>query len=232
MRNVATVSISLLLVLLKLTALYSTAQAGIRNDGVFRKDFARLILTRRFKKDHLHNDLCFATDALTTDVERALHPLSCRGGYKDDGVALVRENGTEISTIDGKHHRLDEVAKAKVYGKFEFSLFQKGDGSDEDPDGIPTRYLKMQLHRRELAKKAVRETLRWREEHRIDTILKRPHPDFDVAKAVFPHYFVTRDVGGHVVFVQRPALLDLKLADKNGLNNKALLGTCVSMFVS
>jgi hypothetical protein len=221
--NIAAVSISLLLVLLQLTALSSTAQAGAR-EGVFR-NLDRLIQQHhRIPPPFNRSDFCSASETAVTAAERALYPLYYRGGYKED--VAVQEKETELTT-DGKHHRLDEAAKAKVYGKLEFPLFQKGDGSDEDPDGIPTRYMRMQLHRREFAKKAVRATLDWRHEHDIDSILKRGHPDFDVAKAVFPHYFVTRDVGGHVVFVQRPALLNLKLAEKNGLNNKALLGTYI-----
>lgn len=221
MRNIAAVSMSLLLVLLQLTALYSTAQAG--RDGVFR-NLGRLIPHKKNNKinqNNIHsNDYCNASDAVASNhLERTICPLDYRGGYKDD--VAVQEAEVGVLTDE---RRLDESAKAKVYGKLEFSFFQKGDGSSEDPDGIPTRYLRMQLHRRELAKKAAKATLDWREEHGIDLILKRPHPDYDVAKAVFPHYFITRDVGGHVVFVQRPALLNLKLAEKNGLNNKALLG--------
>jgi hypothetical protein len=150
-----------------------------------------------------------------------------RGGYRDD------QSGAEIS-VDGviktkKHHhvRLDAEAKNKTYGKLEFPLFQKNDGSDEDPDGIPTRYLKMQLHRREHAKTALQATLDWRKEHKIDSILARPHPDFDVCKAVFPHYFIGRDKDNHIVFVQRPSLLDLDLAKANNLDKEALLSTFV-----
>ena len=83
-------------------------------------------------------DVCSASDAVAADVERALFPYHYRGGYKDDVAVMEKVTGsseTDESTT-GKH-RLDEAAKAKVYDKLEFSLFQKGDGSDQDPDGIP-----------------------------------------------------------------------------------------------
>jgi len=76
------------------------------------------------------------------------------------------------------HVRLDEEAKNKTCGKLEFPLPQKHDGLDEDPGGIPTRCLKMQLHHREHAKTALLATLAWRKEHKIDSKLARPHPDF------------------------------------------------------
>jgi len=157
--------------------------------------------------------------------------LSYRGGYKDevavetdaDAVAVVVEKKTSAEASSAE--RIDLEAKAKEYGDLEFSLFQKGDGSDEDPEGIPDRYLRMQLQNREKAKKACKLTLDWRKENGIDHILRDPHADFDICKAVFPHYFTSRDKDGHIVFVQRPALLNLELAYKNGLDKEHLLST-------
>lgn len=106
---------------------------------------------------------------------------------------------------------------------YAFSVFQEGDGSQEDPDGIPTRYLNMQGQRRENAKNALEATLTWREANDIDTILARPNPTFDVGKRVFPHYFCGRDDTNHVILLQRPGLIDLKLAEANGLTGDDLL---------
>jgi len=166
-------------------------------------------------------DATATSKAIQILVQKSLAAsISCRGGYKDD-VAVE----TDIVAVGIQPERLDSKAKSKEYGELEFSLFQKGDGSDEDPDGIPDRYLRMQLQNREKARKACELTLEWRQEKDIDHILQIPHPDFDVCKAVFPHYFVGRDVDGHMLFVQRPALLNLELAAKNGLDNEHLLST-------
>jgi len=106
---------------------------------------------------------------------------------------------------------------------YTFSLFQKGDGHETDPDGIPSRYMKMQNDRRDLAKVALQKTVEWRKENEIDTILARPHPKFDASKAVFPHYFCGRDDTQHVILVQRPGLMNVKLAHKNDLTGEDLL---------
>lgn len=133
---------------------------------------------------------------------------------------------TSIAT-DVNATRLDMGFKPLIFDKnypYQFSFFQNGDGSDEDVDGIPTRFLIMQNYDRELAKTAVQNTLQWRKEHDIDTILQRPQIYFDIAKQVFPHYFVdVRDSTDHIIFVQRPALLNLKLADHNNLTPTKLL---------
>jgi len=106
---------------------------------------------------------------------------------------------------------------------YRFSVLQKNDGHETDPDGIPTRYMVMQNNRRDLAKAALKKTLEWRKEHDIDTILARPHPTFDISKKVFPHYFCGRDDTNHVILLQRPGLMNVKLAHKNGLTGEGLL---------
>jgi len=237
-----------LVLILLLGSLFATpwAQAGV--PGVIRRNIGRLIPRKiRFAgllwsfvdaEEEEHEDVSVC-DVETTDTSSAIQTLVenslaealyYRGGYKDE-VAVETDAAAAAALIDvdlikqqEPGERIDLEAKAKEYGELEFSLFQKGDGSDEDPEGIPDRYLRMQLHHREHAKQACQATLDWRAENEIDTVLKRPHPDFDICKAVFPHYFITRDVEGHVVFVQRPALLNLALAAKNNLDNEHLLG--------
>jgi len=205
--------------------LFNLSSAQAEGGNVIARHLKRLVPKRLWSNnnsssDNNNNDVCGIS--VPDDVYQ-LYTTS-RGGYRDDtGVATASET---IGIKTKKHHiRLDEEAKNKTYGKLEFPLFQKHDGSDEDPDGIPTRYLKMQLHRREHAKTALLATLAWRKEHKIDSILARPHPDFDICKAVFPHYFIGRDKENHIVFVQRPSLLDLDLAKSNNLDKEALLST-------
>lgn len=107
--------------------------------------------------------------------------------------------------------------------KLVFSLFQEGDGSETDPDGIPTRYLHMQHGDRQAATEALESTLAWRALHQVDTILKTPHPRFDICKDIFPHYFLGRDKDDHVVFLQRPALMDVELGNVNKVTAQDLL---------
>ena len=136
---------------------------------------------------------------------------------------------TITATTEANTTRVDEGYKPLIFDKkypYQFSFFQQGDGSDEDMDGIPTRFLIMQNNDRALAKTAVQNTLQWRKEHDTNTILQRPQVYFDIAKQVFPHYFVdVRDSTDHIIFVQRPALLNLKLAEHNKLTPTKLLGT-------
>ncbi|KAL7571451.1 hypothetical protein ACA910_019207 [Epithemia clementina (nom. ined.)] len=104
-----------------------------------------------------------------------------------------------------------------------FSLFQKGDGSETDLDGIPTRFLEMHKGNRALALQSLVATVQWRQEHNLDTLLLTPHVQFDISKAVCPHYFLGRDQAGDIVFMLRPALIDLELASHNQLSHQDML---------
>mmetsp|Transcript_16459 Transcript_16459/g.33823 ORF Transcript_16459/g.33823 Transcript_16459/m.33823 type:complete len:488 (+) Transcript_16459:86-1549(+) len=115
------------------------------------------------------------------------------------------------------------VSGEDTKSKYTFSILQENDGHETDPDGIPSRYLKMQGDRRDLAKAAFEKTVEWRKENDIDTILSRPHPKFDVSKAVFPHYFCGRDDTQHVILLQRPGLMNVDIAHKNNLSGEDLL---------
>lgn len=141
--------------------------------------------------------------------------LNSRGG--DALHNETRDNSTKNSME--KPDEADDLSKSK----FVFSLFQEMDGSKTDPDGIPYRYLDMQQNRRDAAKEALEETMKWREQNEIDTILARPHSKFDVCKKVFPHYFCGRDKKNHVVLLQRPGKIDLDLFRKNDLTGDDVL---------
>lgn len=104
-----------------------------------------------------------------------------------------------------------------------FGASKSGDGSESDPDGLPSRFLRMQKSDREKAKKAFEHTLAWRAEHHIDTILSRPHPTFDLCKAIFPHYFAGRDIAGNLAIIKHPGKIDLKLSHKNNMTNDDIL---------
>ena len=139
----------------------------------------------------------------------------------DDASTVATEIDHDESSTSSGTTSVDDLPAASR--KYVFSLFQDNDGSQTDPDGVPTRYLLMQNHKRKEAIAALKSTLKWREENDIDTLLARPHPKYDVCKKVFPHFFCGRDETGHVILLQRPGLIDLKEAAKNNLSGEELL---------
>ena len=152
----------------------------------------------------------------TTAIIDNVNSTSGSGDVDDDGPEISSEESSSPGPTSA-----DDLPPSSR--KYIFSLFQENDGSQKDPDGIPTRYLKMQSYKRKEAKAALKSTLKWREENDIDTILARPHPQYDACKSIFPHYFCGRDETNHVILLQRPGMIDLKRAAKNGVTGKELL---------
>jgi hypothetical protein len=66
-------------------------------------------------------------------------------------------------------------------------------------------------------------TLEWRKENGIDTILVEPHPTFDTIKKYYPQYFHGRSREGQPVYYERPGKIDLPALKREGLSLDDLL---------
>lgn len=138
-------------------------------------------------------------------------------------AAGTTTTATATATLEPpkKKQKLDKksaTATATDDATYNFPLFPEQDSFASDPNApIPVRYL--DAHGKEdIARQATLDSLQWRQQYQIDTMLSRPHPNYDIAKRVLPHYFIGRSaVTNHVVFVQRPGLADLALAKHNDL---------------
>jgi CRAL/TRIO domain len=155
-----------------------------------------------------------------SDQSRLLLLVDVRGGYEGSSQHAVP---THIVTNETLSISLDKNETVNQTQEYNFSLFQSGDGSESDPDGIPARFLRMQKGNRHKAKHALDATLEWRASHQVDTILSRPHCKFDLCKVIFPHYFGGRDPTGHVIFVQRPGKICMHTAKLNNVTTDDLL---------
>lgn len=132
------------------------------------------------------------------------------------------DSGNLNATISPEILTVDELQE-ELARNLTFTATKPHDGSLEDPDGIPTRFLLMKKSDRAEAKAAFERTLAWRKELEVDTILSRPHPKYDVCKALVPHYFSGKDPNNNIIFVQRPAQLDFELMEKNNATIDDLL---------
>lgn len=158
-----------------------------------------------------------AVNGDTSRTDRVL--TTTRGGGGGGGAGISSDESQS-----GRRHTKKRVTTSHRMPSLQYTLFQKGDGSQSDPEGIPTRYLNMHNGNREAARRSLEATLQWRTEHDIDNLLNTAQTKFDLCKSVFPHYFLGRTKGtNHVVFVQHPARLDLNRARLNGLESEELL---------
>lgn len=150
-------------------------------------------------------------DAVVAEAEEAAEAVAAAAVDDVDVVA----DSNDASSPPGNATEVPGEPPPPTITNLTFHATKPHDGSLDDPDGIPTRFLLMKKNDRAEAKAAFLSTLSWRREYGVDAILSRPHPRYDVCKAVLPHYFSGRDPRGNVVLVQRPATLDFELMRKN-----------------
>lgn len=149
-----------------------------------------------------------------------------RGGStveEQEEVQAVIADDKDVSDETTPEMTGEEAEEGSQPRNLTFTATTPDDGSAEDPDGIPTRFLEMKKGDREGAKEAFEAHLAWREEYNVDTLLERPHPKFDVCKQMAPHYFAGRDPNGNIIFVQRPAHVDFELMRMNNATIDDLL---------
>ncbi|KAL3774064.1 hypothetical protein ACHAWO_005271 [Cyclotella atomus] len=148
--------------------------------------------------------------------------FNVRGGDDTPSADIAPETSADDSAETAKADTAtnDETLEPR---NLTFPATNPYDGHDQDPDGIPTRFLQMKNGNRDDAKESWEAHLAWRKEFEVDTLLSRPHKLFDVCKAQVPHYFSGRDPHGNVIFVQRPAMLDFELMRRNNATMEDLL---------
>lgn len=206
----------------------STSTLVTHNHELFRE--ARNVLS------NLIQNVFHKTDEKDVLLEGGEHGSRCSTHHdhsSDDSTKIACDRNAESEEWEETQNRNHSSLQVRGGGfgrrgdggqqKFQFSLYQEGDGSEKDPDGIPTRYLDMHAGNREKAEASLAMTLEWRKENKIDSILARPHSKFDICKQVFPTSFLGRDPQGHVIFLQRPALIDIELAKRNKIKKEELL---------
>jgi len=201
---------------------------GIENDlFVIEESGSEVGDIRNNRSDEINVEL-LEEDAVGEDFAEKVDPSPVTTTFTEkvelmDSISITSDESEASPSLEQQHYVPSHAPTTSTLEKYTFSLFQEGDGHETDPDGIPRRYLTMQGGKRDLAKAAMEKTLAWRKENDIDTILARPHPKYDVSKAVFPHYFCGRDDTNHVILLQRPGLINTKLLDKNNLTGEELL---------
>jgi hypothetical protein len=66
-------------------------------------------------------------------------------------------------------------------------------------------------------------SLQWRKENGIDTILQEAHPNFELIKSHYPHYYHLRGRNGEPVFFEQPPKTNLAAMRNGGVTLPGLL---------
>ena len=153
-----------------------------------------------------------------------------RGGSDeamDTAVIDETEEKEEISSKEEAEVDGNEIELILKAAGLEVVLPPPPSGADSDPDGIPTRFLRMHKGKRRPALESYKGTLEWRKENDVDNTLNKPHPNYDVCKMLIPHYIPGFDAAGNVILVQRPGLFNVELKNKNNVTDDDLVNHMV-----
>lgn len=91
------------------------------------------------------------------------------------------------------------------------------------PEELPLRFLKAGKDDAEEGKRRYAETLQWRKDHGMDTVLVKPHPHFEIIKKSYPHFFHQTGQNGSPVFYEQPPKTNLKAMKAAGVTMDGLL---------
>lgn len=88
---------------------------------------------------------------------------------------------------------------------------------------VPGRFLRGCQGDKLEALRRWRETLAWRREQRVDSILQEPQPHFHAIKQSYPHFLHGRSKGGHAVYYELLGKIDLPTLREQGIGVPQLL---------
>jgi hypothetical protein len=91
------------------------------------------------------------------------------------------------------------------------------------PEDLPDRFLRAGKGDPVEGQRRYEATLAWRKEKGIDHILTDPHPDFDLIKKHYPHYFHLRGRNGEPIFFEQPPKTNLQAMRDGGVTLDGLL---------
>jgi hypothetical protein len=95
--------------------------------------------------------------------------------------------------------------------------------SPDPPEETPLRFLRAGKDDPVEGTRRYKATLKWRKENAINTILVEPHPDFELIKQHYPHYYHLQGHHGESVFFELPPRTNLAALRTGGVNVKKLL---------
>ena len=88
---------------------------------------------------------------------------------------------------------------------------------------VPKRFIDAEKGDEFLGRERWEKTMEWRQENEIDTILNRPHPNFQTIKRFYPQFFHGRSMNNNPVYYELPGRIDLPALREEGLSIDDLL---------
>lgn len=99
----------------------------------------------------------------------------------------------------------------------------KNTAAPPPPDETPLRFLRAGKNDPVVGRQRYEQTLAWREENGMNTILKEPHMHFELIKEHYPHYYHLKGKNGEYCYYECPPKTNLKALKQASLTIDDLL---------
>ena len=134
-------------------------------------------------------------------------------------VPLAKTEGSEMTHSSAVTPHMNEIITATTVRPEGFNPLP----CPPPPEELPDRFLRAGKGDPVEGRRRYEATLAWRKAHDIDHILTDPHPDFDLIKRNYPHYFHFRGRNGEPIFIEQPPKTNLKAMKEGGVTLDGLL---------
>lgn len=134
----------------------------------------------------------------------------------------VIESDQDLEPSPGAGIELSPQSTVSVVGSAEDDK-SSASGISGGPLPFSARFIAAEKGDEEKGRQRYENTLQWRRENEIDSILVTPHPTFEIIKKYYPQYFHGRSKAGQPVYYERPGKIDLAALKREGLSIEDLL---------
>lgn len=186
---------------------------------------------------HWHRGMCSACDTQSVKVKNlpmspmSPKPLAAVG--TSDHVFHLRIDDIEVIELDQAPEPMlaptqSPASEASIATSPDSGSTDAGANSEmlalsSGPIAFSPRFIAAEKGDEEKGRQRYENTLQWRKENGIDTILVEPHPTFETIKKYYPQYFHGRSREGLPVYYERPGKIDLPALKREGLSIDDLL---------
>lgn len=141
------------------------------------------------------------------------------GGAEGSSVFKFGEMASDLEEIGGNMVMSDGVVRPLTPMQIATQAYLKTGAVPP----LSQRFLNADKGNEAKATTRWQKTMAWRKENGINTILRRPHPNFGVIKEFFPHWYHLAGKSGSKVYIEKSGVINLKELKARGISLDDLL---------
>lgn len=215
----------------KMGACYSTCMNA--NERLRSNVFSYTIATGNIPSEHpahTDNDIFYDAVEFNDNYKRALiENASMKATHQltRDGGDHERDNRKRGGSVHEMQDDGSNISPASVTAIGTSAVFSQPPPpprkAPPPPTELPLRFLRAGKGDPIEGQRRYEETLKWRDEKKMNETLSDAHPHFELIKKYYPHFFHLRGRNNEPVYFEKPAQTNLKALRAGGVDINTLL---------